>query len=172
MTFQELAKARFSVRQFSNQMVEPILLQKILEAGQLAPTAKNNQPQRIYVLQRPEVLEKLDSVTHCRYGAKTVLVFTYNQQEDWKNPLEAGIHSGVEDTSIVATYVMLQAIELGIYSTWCNYFSNTELAQVLDLPDDEKVVLIMPIGYKKEDVQPTEAHSQSKDLQALVTYLV
>ena len=73
------------------------------------------------------ICRKLSTLTHCGYGAKTVLIFTYNQEEDWKNPLEKGVRSGIEDVSIVATYIMLQAIELGVYSTWCNYFSNTEL---------------------------------------------
>lgn len=171
MKFEELAKARFSVRNFSDKVVEKEKLDKILEAGRLAPTAKNQQPQRIYVLQSEEALEKLATLTHCGYGAKTVLIFTYNQEEDWKNPLEDGVRSGIEDVSIVATYIMLQAIELGIYSTWCNYFSNTELEKMFSIPKNEKVVLIMPIGYKTENVQPAPAHETSKEQNAFVTYL-
>lgn len=171
MKFEELAKARFSVRNFSDRVVEKEKLEKILETGRLAPTAKNNQPQRIYVLQSEEALEKLAALTHCGYGAKTVLVFTYNQEEDWKNPLENGVHSGIEDVSIVATYIMLQAIELGVYSTWCNYFSNTELEKMFNLPENERVVLIMPMGYKAENVHPAPAHETSKTLHDLVTYL-
>lgn len=171
MKFEELAKARFSVRNFSDRVVEKEKLDKILEAGRLAPTAKNQQPQRIYVLQSEEALEKLSTLTHCGYGAKTVLVFTYNQEEDWKNPLENGVRSGIEDVSIVATYIMLQAIELGVYSTWCNYFSNTELEKMINIPENEKVVLIMPIGYKAENVQPTPAHKVSKELKTIVRYL-
>ena len=51
MDFTELAQARYSVRKFSDKAVEPEVLNRVLEAGLLAPTAKNNQPQRIYVLQ-------------------------------------------------------------------------------------------------------------------------
>ncbi len=47
MDFTELAQARYSVRTFSDKAVEPEVLKRILEAGLLAPTAKNNQPQRI-----------------------------------------------------------------------------------------------------------------------------
>lgn len=168
MDFTELAQARYSVRKFSDKAVEPEVLKRILEAGLLAPTAKNNQPQRIYVLQSEEALHKLDSLTHCRYGAGTVLLFTYNTEEDWKNPLEEGIHSGVEDVSITATYIMLRAIELGVYTTWCNYFANSKLEQTFALPENEKVVLIMPIGYPAEGVTPTPAHTESKKLDAIL----
>ena len=89
MQFMDLAKARFSVRKYSDRMVEPEKLEQILEAGRMAPTAKNQQPYKIYVLQSGEALEKLNSLTHCAYGAKTVLLFTYNQDQDWKNPLES-----------------------------------------------------------------------------------
>lgn len=171
MDFTELAQARYSVRKFSDKAVEPEVLKRILEAGLLAPTAKNNQPQRIYVLQSKEALDKLDSLTHCRYGAGTVLLFTYNTDEDWKNPLEEGVHSGVEDVSITATYIMLRAIELGVYTTWCNYFANSKLEQAFDLPENEKAVLIMPIGYPAEGVAPAPAHTESKKLEEIVRHI-
>lgn len=171
MAFVDLAQARFSVRKYSDKPLEKEKLDKILEAGRMAPTAKNQQPQKIYVLQSEAVLEKLSTLTHCAYGAKTVLLFTYNQEQDWKNPLENGVHSGVEDVSIVATYMMLQVIELGVYTTWCNYFSNSELEKVFELSENEKSVLIMPIGYKADDAEPALAHTISKELDELVCYL-
>ena len=171
MTFTELAKARYSVRKYSDRLLEPGKLEQIMEAGLMAPTAKNNQPQRIYVLQSKESLDKLDSLTHCRYGEGTVLLFTYNADEDWKNPLEDGVHSGVEDVSITATYIMLRAIELGVYTTWCNYFANSKLEQMFDLPEHEKAVLVMPIGYPAEDVEPAPAHTESKNIQEVMRYI-
>ena len=171
MTFMDHAKNRYSVRKFSDRQLEKEKLDQILEAAMAAPTAKNNQPQRIYVLQSKEAMEKLDTLTHCRYGAGTVLLFTYNQDEDWKNPLEEGIHSGVEDVSIAASYVMLQAIELGVYTTWCNYFANSELEKIFQIPENERAVLIMPIGYKDEEIMPSSSHEQSKELEDIVSYL-
>lgn len=171
MDFMDLAQARFSVREYSDRPVEKEKLERILEAGRMAPTAKNQQPQKIYVLQSEDALKKLSTLTHCAYGAKTVLLFTYNQEQDWKNPLEDGVHSGVEDVSIVATYVMLQAIELGVYTTWCNYFSNSELEKAFQLPENEKSVLIMPIGYKADNAEPAPAHTASKEFDEIVCYL-
>ncbi|MCC8023884.1 MAG: nitroreductase family protein [Clostridium sp.] len=171
MEFMELAKKRFSVRNYSDTPVEKKKLVEILEAAMIAPTAKNLQPQRVYVLQSKEALAKLDRLTHCRYGAQTVLLFTYNEKEEWRNPLEDGIHSGVEDVSIAATHVMLRAAELGIDTTWCNLFENSKLEEEFQLPENEKAVLIMPVGYRAADVVPAPMHAQTKDLDTIVKYL-
>lgn len=171
MDFMELAKKRYSVRKFSDKAVEPDKLDLLLAAGNIAPTAKNLQPQRIYVLQSEDALVKLDSLTHCRYGAGKVLLFTYNTDEDWKNPLEGGIHSGIEDVSIVATHIMLQAAELGLDTCWCNYFANRKLEEVFNLPANEKSVLIMPVGYADENAKPSPMHEAQKEISEIVKYL-
>ena len=171
MNFMELAKKRYAVRSFCDIQVEKEKLDAILETGNIAPTAKNLQPQRIYVLQSEEALTKLDTLTHCRYGARTVLLFTYNADEEWKNPLEEGIHSGVEDVSIVATYIMLAAAEQGLNTCWCNYFSNNKLEEIFGLPASEKAVLIMPVGYADESAKPAPGHEQKRDISETVRYL-
>ena len=55
MTFLELAKARYSVRKFKKDTIEDAKLEAILEAGRVAPTACNNQPQKIYVVKVKKV---------------------------------------------------------------------------------------------------------------------
>ena len=171
MDFNELAEKRYSVRRFSDKKVEDGKLRAVLETVLLAPTAKNIQPERVYVMTKKEDFEKLDKLTHCRYGAPVVLVFTYSKSEEWKNPMEEGVVSGVEDTSIAATYVMLKATELGLYTTWCNMYPNTELEKAFNLPEDERSVLIMPIGYKQDDVHPSSLHDATRPFDELVKYL-
>lgn len=77
MEFTQLIAQRYSCKQYSPRQVEPDKLKAILAAGRLAPTAKNLQEQRIYVLQSPEALEKVDALTPCRYGAPTVLAVAW-----------------------------------------------------------------------------------------------
>ncbi len=171
MTFLELAAERFSVRKYSDRPVEKEKLDKIFKAAMLAPTAKNLQPQKIYVLQSAEALAKLDALTPCRFGAGIVLMFTYSLDDDWKNPLEAGVHSGAEDVSIVAVHVMMEAQELGLGTCWCNYFPNTKVEKAFGLPEREKSILIMPLGYPAPDAKPLPLHEQSKDVSEVVKYL-
>lgn len=118
-----------------------------------------------------DALAKLDGLTHCRYGAGTVLLFAYDMKEDWKNPLEEGVRSGAEDVSISATHAMLEATELGLGTCWCNYFPNTELERSLGIPEGERSVLIMPIGYPEEGCGPSPLHGKRKSVGEIVRYL-
>ena len=70
MEFEQLFRERYACRKFSNKAVEKELLDKILEAARLAPTAKNQQPFRIYIVESEESLKKIDEVSPCRYGAR------------------------------------------------------------------------------------------------------
>ena len=171
MDFTELSESRYSVRKFKDRPVSKEHMQIILRAAQLAPTGCNYQPQRIYVAESEEAIGRLNEISRCIFGAKTVLVFTYNEDEEWKNPLENGGHSGEQDVSIVASHVMLQAWELGIGTCWVNYFSNSRLEKELGLPENERSVLIMPMGYPAEDASPLAMHSEYKDISDIVRYL-
>ena len=169
-SFMSLAQSRYAVRKYSSKPVEKEKVEAILEAGRIAPTAANLQPQRIYVIQSKEGLAKIDSLTSCRYGAPLVLLFAYDSDADWKNALEKGVHSGVEDVSIVATHCMLEATELGLGTVWVNVFPNSEMERIFDLPKSERSVLIMPVGYKAEDALPSKMHSERLPLSATVRY--
>ena len=172
MDFLELAKSRYSVRKFDERPIEQEKLDLILEAGNVAPTGKNSQPQRIYVISSEENIDKLNELSKCIFGAKTVLLFTYNTNEDWQNPFESGVRSGVQDVSIVATHIMLEAWELGIGTCWVNYFANSKLERELGIPQDERAVLLMPIGYPAADSQPLEKmHSVYKAIDQTVRYI-
>lgn len=78
-TFLKLATERYSVRTFKNQPIEAEKLAEVLEAGRVAPTACNNQPQRIKVINEAEGLMKVDECTPCRFGAPTVLLVCYDK---------------------------------------------------------------------------------------------
>ena len=72
--FMILAEERFSVRSFTDEPVLPDIISRILHAGHVAPTACNLQPQRIYVLQSPEALQKLKTCTPCHFNAPLALL--------------------------------------------------------------------------------------------------
>ena len=67
MDFMEVLKKRYSCKKFDGRKIRKEQLDAILEAGRLAPTAKNLQEQKIYVVQSDEGLEKIDRITPCRY---------------------------------------------------------------------------------------------------------
>ena len=168
MDFIELAKKRYSVRNFSTRPIEDEKLNAVLEAGNIAPTAKNQQPQRIYVIKSPENLEKVRRLTRCHYGAPAVLLIAYDKNEEWQNPLEEGVHSGVEDVSIVATHIMLRAAELELGTVWVNMFSPSETRKEFGISENEVPVLLMPIGYPTDNDAPAPGHTNCKPLSDTV----
>ncbi|AGI47754.1 Nitroreductase [Thermoplasmatales archaeon BRNA1] len=171
MDFLELAKKRYSVRQYSDRKVEKEKLDLILEAARVAPTGCDYQPVRIYVIQSGEGLEKMRSLSKCTFGANTILLFTYDRDEEWNNPLENGVHSGDQDVSIVATHAMMEAEDLGLGTCWCNYFANSEVEKAFSLPPCERVVLFMTLGYPADDAQPLNLHFRRKPVEDIVRYL-
>ena len=171
MDFNSLAKSRYSARSFSDKRVEDEKLQIILEAAQAAPTACNNQPQRLYVVRSEENIAKLSAITRFTFGANTVIVFTSKTSEEWKNPFTDQYHTGDIDISIVCTHAMLQAWELGIGSCWVGYFDPVKVHTALGISEDEKIIALLPLGYPSEECKPASGHFKRKPLDATVKYL-
>ena len=170
MEFKELIEKRYSCKEYSDRAVETEKLVAILEAGRLAPTAKNLQEQRIYVLRSPELLGKIDKVTPCRYGAGTVVVVAYDKNNVFTYP-GGKRDSGIEDATIVATHMILAAANEGVDSCWLNNFDPDLLAEELGLPENEEILMALDLGYAAEGAGPLPNHTSRKLLSETVTYL-
>ena len=168
MDFFELAKSRWSVRSFQDKPIREDELQMILEAGRFAPTAKNMQPQRIYVAKSEEARKKLASVCRCTWDAPVILVVCYDRQRNCKRALMPGQETGLMDASIVCTHMMLQAWDLGIGSCWVGYYNDDQVAEVLGLPAHIGVAALLPMGYPAADAKPIEMHFASRELSDMV----
>ena len=156
MEFKEVVKNRFSCKKYSSRKLEAAKLEAILEAGRLAPTAKNLQEQHVYVVQSEEMLTKIDGVTPCRYGAPTVLVVAFDKNNVFTYP-GGKRDSGVEDATIVATHMILAAADEGV--------------DTIDLPENEEILMLLDLGYAAEGAGPLPNHSSRKLLAETVSYL-
>ncbi len=170
MKFLDLAEERYSVRDFSAKPVEEKKLQRILKAGQAAPTAKNNQPQYIYVL-KDEQVEKAAAATNCLYGAPVVLIVCYDKEQVAALPEMNDIDFGYVDTSCVITHMLLQAAALGLGTCWVGAFYEKKLREIFEIPDNLVICGLVDIGYPGEKGQPSERHKQRKPLEETVEYL-
>lgn len=170
MEFTELVTKRYSCKKYSEKQVDAQALTAILEAGRQAPTAKNLQEQRIYVIQSEEGLQKVDAITPCRYGAPTVLAVAFDTRNMFTYP-GGKRTSGAEDAAIVATHMMLAAANAGVDSCWLNFFDPEKAAETLGLPAHEEVLMLLDLGYAAEGTGPLANHGNRKDLSETVTYL-
>lgn len=170
MDFKNVIANRYSCKNFGERKVEDEKLTAILEAGRLAPTAKNFQEQRIYVIRSAEGLAKIDAVTPCRYGATTCVVVAFDRNHMFTYPGEKRT-SGAEDATIVATHMLLAAADEGVDSCWINFFDPDKLAAELGLPENEEILMILDLGYAAEGVTPLPNHASRKPLSETVSYL-
>lgn len=170
MEFTQVIENRYSCKNFSARQLAPAQLDAILAAGRVAPTAKNLQEQRIYVIQSAQGLAKIDTATPCRYGAPTCLVVAFDRSNVFTYP-GGKRDSGVEDASIVATHLMLAAANAGVDSCWLNFFDPAAVAKAFDLPENEQVLMLLDLGFAAEGFAPLPNHTSRKPLEETVKYL-
>ncbi|AVQ44802.1 nitroreductase family protein [Clostridium botulinum] len=169
MDFINLAKERYSVRNFDTKKIEQEKLDLILKAGQLAPTAVNYQPQRILVIESDEALGKLKTCTIYHFNAPMALLICADKDEAWKRSYDGKIHTDI-DGSIVATHMMLQAAELGLGTTWVGHFDPSAIRNAFSIPTNLEPICLLPVGYPSKDAKPNPNHQKRKDISQTVFY--
>ena len=170
MDFETLSARRYSLRKFSPAPVEAEKLALILEAGQNAPTAHNLQPQRIFVLQTPEALEKADGCTASHFHPPVMLVVAYDAQAAWKRETDGKNHGEI-DAAIAATQMMLQAADLGLGTTYVGMFEPEKLISAFPEMAGLTPIALLPLGYPAETAHPSRLHADRKPMEELVRYL-
>ena len=174
MTFLELAKDRYSERFFDSRPVEEEKLQQILEAGRLAPTACNYQPQRFFVIRSEEALEKARGLRISHYNAPLLLLVCYDDRAAWRNPLDRryeNYDSGEQDATIAATTMMYAAQDLGVHSVWLRGFDSVAVTETFALPEYIVPVMMFAMGYPSDASKPNPWHFQRKPRESIVTEL-
>ena len=169
MDFLEFAKNRFSVRKFTQEPVKQEHIEKILDAAMVAPTGCNLQPQRILVINTPTTLEKLKNCTRCHFDCTTAFLVCCNTKESWVRKYD-GATSGIIDTSIVATHMMLEAQNLGVGCTWVMHFNPEAMREEFNIPSCLEPVALLVMGYPADDAAPLDMHFKSKEKQEFVFY--
>ena len=174
MTFLELAKQRYSERYFAPGPIEDDKLALILEAGRIAPTGCNYQPQRIYVIQSEDAMKKAVGTGASLCGCPVALLVCYDLNEVWKNPNDRyfeNYNCGEQDCSIVAANMMYQAEELGVHSLWIRGFDARDVADVFSLPENHVPVMMLALGYPSEKSHPAHLHGKRKELSETVRFI-
>lgn len=169
MDFLNLAKKRYSCRSFLKKKVEKEKIEKILEAGRVAPTAVNFQPQRILVLDDEEKLSRLNECTKYGWGAPIVMVICYDKTISWKRQYD-NKDEGIIDASIVATHMMLEIQDLGLGTTWIGSFDPEKVREIYKIPENLEIISLMPVGYPAEDAKPSSSHEKRNSMEEIVCW--
>jgi len=169
MDFLELAKKRYAVRSYETRGVEEGKLMTILEAGRVAPTGANRQPQRLIVVREAAGLAKLGKAANV-YGAPLAIIVCADKTSVWTRSFDGKrIHE--IDASIVTDHMMLQATELGLGTIWICRFDPDIIVSEFNLPDDVEPINILAIGYATGEAASPDRHDKTrKPLAEIVSY--
>ncbi|MCM1348718.1 MAG: nitroreductase family protein [Firmicutes bacterium] len=158
--FHELAVHRHSIRRYTDQSIEPEQVKLILEAALLAPTSKSSRSWQFVCVDNPEMLQRLEQCKPAGAApigrCKLAIVVAGNPElsDPW-----------IEDASIAAAYMQLQAEDLGLGSCWIQVRgrftadgtpSEEYVQELLGMPGELPVVCIMTFGHKDEVRKPVD----------------
>ena len=148
----EIAKARFSVRSYTDKQVEREKLDYILECAHIAPSAVNRQPWNFIVLQSAAILESIYGCYERDWlkTAPVVIVCCSNHSESWHRRRDGKDHADI-DLAIATEHICLAAAEQGLGTCWICNFDSVKCAEILALPEKIEPVALIPVGYPSAD---------------------
>jgi len=169
MEFLSLAKQRCSVRKYKTDEIEKEKLDKILEAARIAPTAANDQSQRLLVISSQEAKEKLSKGVNY-HGAPLAIIVCGDHSDVFVRPFDKKDMVSV-DATIVADHIVLEAEDLGLSSCWLTYFDPEIIRNEFNIPSNLEPIAIIAVGYADTEKASPDRHSKDrKALESLVCY--
>lgn len=167
----ELAQNRYSERYFDAKPIEQEKLDQILEAGRVAPTACNYQPQKFFLIRSEEAMAKLKTVTPFHYNAPLVILVCYDINEVWTAPNDRyyrNYNSGEQDASIAAANMMYAAEDQGIHTIWIRGFDSKKVVDTFGLEENMIPVMMLGLGYPNEKAKANPWHFKRKPIEDFV----
>lgn len=150
MGVMDLIKARRSVRKFSPRAVEPEKLEQILEAGRLAPSARNAQDWLFIAVTDEETRKAIcEGVPQAFAAEAPVILLGCGKKE--AVPMRRGQPRNAVDLSIASAFQHLVMTELGLGGCWMGNFDADVAAAAVGLPEDMTVLVLTPLGYPAEE---------------------
>ena len=168
MEFNTVLQRRYSCRAFSPNPVEQEKVDRILEAGRIAPTAVNKQPVHVWAVSNLDTLEAIKCVTRSNYGAPLLLVVGCRPADAWVRRYD-GKNGAEVDASIVATYLMLASENEGLFTLWVGSFDPALLKGILPGTDGYELVAMINVGYPAEESAPSAMHGSRVEMGEFVT---
>lgn len=169
MNFLELAKKRYSVREYKEHQVEKEKLDLILEAGRVSPTAANQQPNHFLVLTEMADLKKLGKGAN-PYDAPLAIIVCADKNSAWVRPFDHASMVDI-DASIATVHMMMCAEDLGLGSCWITYFDPSIIRKEFNVPANYVPVNILVIGYPAGSPADPARHAMTrKPIDDIVTY--
>jgi len=172
MEYYDLIKTRESIRNYDPEKPVPAdVLDRILDAGRLAPSACNIQPWRFLVISSREMLSKVRDCYDREWfkQAPHVLVIAGLKDNAWVRGFD-GYNSIETDVAIAMTHILLAAENEEVGTCWIENYNPSLLRESLNIPENQVVFGITPLGYPKDGFRKT-GNKKRKPIGDIVEYL-
>jgi nitroreductase len=166
MNVYEAINKRRSVRAYQNKPIPEDILNKILDAARLAPTAKNRQEFKLIVVKDPQTRKKLVEAANNQQfvGEAPVVIVAVGLTPEYK--MRCDIPADPVDLAIVIDHMTLAAVEEGLGTCWIGSFYQDKVREVLGIPSSYKTVELLILGYPAD----TPKQKSRKSLNEIVCY--
>ena len=155
MIIKEIAERR-SIRDYKEKPVEKEKLARILEAGRLAPTARNQQDWKIIIVTDPrEKTRLIDEASPRQAFLKKAPVILAACALNPDYIMRCGHPAYLIDLAIVLEHIALQAVHEGLGTCWIGSFDEEKAKTVLKIPNNIRIVELMSLGYFDRLPDPT-----------------
>ena len=153
MELMQVIRARRSIRNYLDRPVEEEKLLAVLEAGRLAPSARNMQDWRFIVVSDPATRQRLaEAARDQQFVAQAPLVIAACGTSDLV--MTCGQPAYAIDVAIALDHMTLAAASLGLGSCWIGAFYEDRVKQILAVPPEVRVVALLPLGYPADMPAP------------------
>jgi nitroreductase len=148
--FMAIEKRR-SIRTYKETEIEAEKIDKILESARIAPSAANRQEWKFIVVKDSNTRKKLEKAAMGQKFVTEAPVTIVACSTESERVMPCGQYAYTVDLSIAVSFMILEATELGLGTCWLGAFQENEVKEVLDIPEEIRVVAMFTLGYADED---------------------
>lgn len=163
MDVEDAILKRRSVRDYEEREVPEEKLEAVLEAGRMAPSAYNNQDWIFVVVKDDEKRKRLFEAAKEQKHVNQAPVVIAGVSTDPSKDMPNDVSGGIVDISIALDHMTLRAAEGGLGTCWIGNFRQESAKEALAVPEDQKIVSMITLGYPKESLKKTEKERKSLD---------
>ncbi len=148
-------KKRRSVRKYKSDPISEQVLDKVIKAALYSPSARNMKKWKLIVVKDKSKIRKLGNMKPSSQHIKNAPIVIVIISEDWKY--------WVEDASIVAEHIWIEAENQGLSSCWTQVlnslnktqkYSEPYVREILGIDKSMRVLCMMPLGYPDQKIEP------------------
>ena len=163
MDVMEAIRERRSIRSWLDKPIEPEKLARVLEAGRQAPSANNRQPWRFVVVTDEALRQKVARAACDQTFVGEAPVILVGCAIETDRVMACGLHCYPIDVAISMTNMTLAAVAEGLGTCWIGAFHEDQVRKVLDIPEEVRIVELMPLGYPKSSTPPARSRKTTEE---------